>query len=134
MKLFHLIYKSRPFGFDSSILSGIMLSSIENNKRDDVTGALICRGDLYLQLLEGKEETLRKTYERILKDDRHLEIKKLVWRKATVRLFPKWAMRDDPAKSWLWNKKQIENGALEKASEEELVSVFSKLASDLDKC
>ena len=134
MKLFHLIYKSRPFGFDSSILSGIMLSSIENNKRDDVTGALICRGDLYLQLLEGKEETLRKTYERILKDDRHLEIKKLVWRKATVRLFPKWAMRDDPAKSWLWNKKQIENGALEKASEEDLVSVFSKLASDLDKC
>ena len=134
MKLFHLIYKSRPFGFDSSILSGIMLSSIENNKRDDVTGALICRGDLYLQLLEGKEETLRKTYVRILKDDRHLEIKKLVWRKATVRLFPKWAMRDDPAKSWLWNKKQIENGALEKASEEELVSVFSKLASDLDKC
>ena len=67
-------------------------------------------------------------------DVSHLEIKKLVWREATVRLFPKWAMRDDPTKSWLWNKKQIENGALEKASEEDLVSVFSKLASDLDKC
>tara|TARA_S200000501_G_scaffold330689_1_gene332207 strand:- start:432 stop:854 length:423 start_codon:yes stop_codon:yes gene_type:complete len=131
MKLFQLIYGSRPFGFDSSILSGILLESRENNKRDGVTGALICRGDLYLQLLEGTEAAIKNTYERILKDDRHLEIKKLVWRRVPVRLFPEWAMRDDPAKSWLWSKSQIENGALENASEEELVSVFFKLASGL---
>ena len=97
MKLFQLIYGSRPFGFDSSILSGILLESRENNKRDGVTGALICRGDLYLQLLEGTEAAIKNTYERILKDDRHLEIKKLVWRRVPVRLFPEWAMRDDPA-------------------------------------
>ena len=131
MQLYQLIYGSRPFGFDSAILSGIMLTSVENNKRDGITGALICRGDLYLQLLEGKEKILKETYERILQDDRHLEIRKLVWRKTDIRFFPEWAMRDDPAKSWLWNKKEIENGALEKASEEEIIRVFSRLASEI---
>ena len=132
MALFQIIYGSRPFGFDSSILSDIMFASRENNKRDGVTGALICRADLYLQLLEGPKEVVEKTFERIKRDDRHLEIQKLIWRETTIRIFPDWAMRDDPAKSWLWNKKQIESGALEKASHKEVINVFVRLASELD--
>ena len=36
----HLIYSSRPFGFDQSILNGIMVASVNNNKRDQITRLL----------------------------------------------------------------------------------------------
>jgi hypothetical protein len=45
------------------------------NARDGITGALICRADIYLQWLEGPEEQVRKALERIERDDRHLEMK-----------------------------------------------------------
>ena len=74
MGLFQVIHPSRPFGFDTGILSKIPLDARRLNARDDITGALICRADIYLQLLEGPEATVRQTMERIKRDDRHLEV------------------------------------------------------------
>ena len=51
--LIQLIYSSRPFGFDEATLNGILMFARRNNPREAITGALICRHDLYLQLLEG---------------------------------------------------------------------------------
>ena len=73
----HLIYSSRPFGFDQSILNGILVTSVNNNKRDQITGALICRSDLYLQYLEGPTESIEELFNKIKHDDRHVEIKVL---------------------------------------------------------
>jgi hypothetical protein len=53
MTLFRAVYSSRPFGFDSAILNGILVDARRSNERDGITGALICRGDIYLQWLEG---------------------------------------------------------------------------------
>ncbi len=124
MTIHQLIYRSQPFGFDDGILNGILAISRRNNARDDLTGALICRRDIYLQLLEGPEASVEAAYQRIARDDRHLGIVRLLAGSATKRLFPAWAMRDDPARSWLWSETEVENGAVEAASARELLAVF----------
>lgn len=53
MDLIQVIYSSRPFGFDQGVLNAILVQSRRNNAQFSITGALICRADLYLQLLEG---------------------------------------------------------------------------------
>ena len=48
-----LIYASRPFGYDDLTLISILMQARENNARNGITGALICREDVFLQILEG---------------------------------------------------------------------------------
>ena len=62
MSVVQLIYASRPFGFDQAMLNGILSQSRRCNSRDGITGALICRADVYLQLLEGSAAALDATY------------------------------------------------------------------------
>jgi hypothetical protein len=130
MSLTQLVYASRPFGFDAAMLNGILSDARRLNPPNDVTGALICRADLYLQLLEGPKEAVEATFARIAKDDRHLEVQRLVSRPIDQRLFPDWAMRDDPARSWMWTQQEVDNGALERATEAEVVAVFERLAKE----
>ena len=59
MQLMQLIYTSRPFGFDDATLTGILVTARHNNPRLDITGALICRADIYLQLLKGRARRSR---------------------------------------------------------------------------
>jgi hypothetical protein len=130
--LIQLIYSSRPFGFDDGVLNGILMTSRRNNPRDAITGALICRHDLYLQLLEGPQAAVEARYGRIVRDDRHLEVVKRVSRPITDRLFPNWAMRDDPARSWMWTAEEIHKGALDRASPSEFIAIFSRLAAEVE--
>lgn len=128
MSLTQLVYASRPFGFDQAMLNGILLDARRCNERDDITGALIARGDLYLQLLEGPEEKVQAAYDRIIDDDRHLEVKPLVQRQVEARMFPGWAMRDDPAESWVWSIDAVQDGAVDRATEGEVLGFFERLA------
>ena len=128
MNLVQLIYASRPFGFDQAALNGILSQSRRCNTRDGITGALICRADVYLQLLEGTVEALDATYARIVSDDRHLEINRLSYQGVTERLFPAWAMRSDPARSWMWSPAEVADGAIAQASQQQLLGIFERLA------
>ena len=127
MSLIQLVYSSRPFGFDLSMLGNILLKSRRNNARDDITGALICRADLYLQWLEGPKDAIEATYAKILKDDRHLDIVRRITRPATTRMFPEWSMRDDPAEGWLWSQQQVDDGALDRAEAVDFIHVFERV-------
>jgi hypothetical protein len=128
MAVTQLIYCSQPFGFDDAMLNGILLQARRNNPRNDLTGALIVRGDLYLQLLEGPQAAVDATFARIARDDRHLGVRLLVREIVAERLFPAWTMRDDPAQSWLWSAAEVADGALERASVAALRQVFERLA------
>lgn len=130
MPLLQLIYASHPFGFDSATLSAILLDARRCNARDDITGMLICRADLYLQLLEGPERAVEATCRRIMADDRHVEMRVLSRELVRARLFPQWSMRDDPARSWLWTKQEVESGRLDAASQIEIQAVFQRLAGE----
>lgn len=130
MNLVRIIYASRPFGFDQAALNGILSQSRRCNTRDDITGALICRSDLYLQLLEGPEEAMTATYARIVRDDRHLEVNRLSYETVTERIFPGWAMRDDPARSWMWTQAEIDQGAVARATRQQVLEIFQRIAAE----
>jgi hypothetical protein len=127
MNLFRAIYTSVPFGFDEGILGGILLDARRANLRDGVTGALICRADIYLQWLEGPETEVRATLARIKRDDRHLEVTLHVAEATPARVFGDWAMLHDPAATWIWTQKQVADGAVERATPEEITGFFLRL-------
>jgi hypothetical protein len=69
-------------------------------------------------------------FTRIAGDARHLDVRRLLHGPAPARLFEGWAMRDDPARSWLWSAAQVADGAVERASEAEITAVFQRVAAD----
>jgi hypothetical protein len=97
MPVLQLIYASRPFGFDTAVLAGILLDARRCNTRDAITGMLICRPDLNLQLLESPESAVDTACGRILADDRHTDVRLLSRGPVADRMFPLWSMKDDPA-------------------------------------
>ncbi len=125
-----LIYRSQPFGFDRSTLAAILSGARRNNRRDDVTGALICRHDLYLQLIEGPAPAIDALYARITVDDRHADIRLLLTDTVNQRLFPQWEMLDDQAPSLLWSPAEIAAGAIDAASAADLLGVFARLSAN----
>lgn len=132
MDLIQVIYASRPFGFDNATLNAILIEARLSNPRHEITGALICRADIYLQLLEGPEASVDSTFARIARDDRHLEVKMLYRMPAAKRLFPEWAMRDDPPRSWMWTQRQVADGAISRASPEDVIKIFERLVAEPD--
>lgn len=130
MSIKQLVYASQPFGYDDLALAGILGVARKNNSRDGITGCLICREDLYLQMLEGDSEAVTQAFARIAKDERHTSVTKLMFGAVEKRLFPDWAMKHDPARSWMWSKKDVAEGAPMRASTDEVVSVFSRIASE----
>lgn len=128
MNLVQIIYSSQPFGFDESVLAGILLDARRFNQRDGITGALVCRADIYLQLLEGPEAQVMNAMDRIREDDRHVDIRMLVSRPVSERMFGEWEMLHDPAKSWLWTRDEIAVGAMEQATKEDVIGIFQGLA------
>lgn len=130
MSLLQLVYASTPFGFSNSVLNGILSVARHHNARDQITGALICRADLYLQMLEGPHNSVTATYQRILTDDRHLDVALVVSSDTETRMFPEWHMRDDPARSWMWTQAEVAQGAVKSASAKDVLAVFERLVRE----
>ena len=130
MREVQLVYSSRPFGYDDLTLTGILLQARENNARNGITGALICRGDLFVQMLEGPRDVVTSTFARIARDERHADVVKLLCRDIDKRLFPEWSMRHDPAQSWMWTREEVAKGAICKASGREILGIFERLARE----
>jgi len=110
------------------MLAGILLDARRCNKRDGITGALVCRHDIYLQLLEGPAAEVNAAYARVERDDRHVGMTQLVAVPVAERMFGSWEMLHDPAKSWIWSEAEIADGVLERATQQEVRGVFENLA------
>ena len=122
-----LIYRSQPFGFDHAMLAGILLSARRNNRRDDITGALICRQDVYLQLIEGPPDRIDTLYAKIERDDRHCDVRLMLTEDASERMFAGWDMLDDEAPTLFWSPAEIAAGALDAASPVNLRGAFDRI-------
>jgi hypothetical protein len=127
MTLFRAVYSSRPFGFDAAILNGILLDARRANTRDGITGALICRGDIYIQWLEGPEDKVRAAFARIRRDDRHVEVRLHVAEPLDARVFGDWTMLHDPAATWIWTQREVADGAVKRTTPEEVTGFFLRL-------
>jgi hypothetical protein len=70
----------------------ILIESVANNRRDDVTGALIHDDKWFAQALEGPETIVSATFERILRDPRHSDVRLIKMQPVPARRFAAWWM------------------------------------------
>ncbi|MEY4616628.1 MAG: hypothetical protein RJB66_1588 [Pseudomonadota bacterium] len=91
MQVFHLLYisKAAPH-LDIDDLRKIITISNRNNEASDITGALYYRDFYFMQFLEGDEAKVRKLYEKIAKDQRHIETRVIGEVFSNRRLFDTW--------------------------------------------
>jgi hypothetical protein len=68
-------------------IEDILIESVANNRRDDVTGALVHDHTWFAQVLEGNEDTVSATFERILRDPRHSQVRLVRIEPAATRRF-----------------------------------------------
>lgn len=73
-------------------LVSLLEKSRMNNERDGLSGMLLYSSQSFLQMLEGDEEPLRKAYERIENDSRHVNLRLLADIETTAPLFGEWTM------------------------------------------
>lgn len=74
----------------------ILMTSRKNNAKDQLVGGLYYGNDRFFQYLEGEEDAVRRTYDRILKDDRHRNIVTLIEEPLKSRTFSNWSMKYVP--------------------------------------
>ena len=70
----------------------ILTSSRRNNHVHGITGVLIHGGGLFMQVLEGPEQSTLRQYVRILDDRRHGDCKIIHITPTDDRIFKKWSM------------------------------------------
>ncbi len=74
-------------------IDSILKEAEEYNKAAEITGQLIYRGGVFIQLLEGEEKAVQALMGKITMDyKRHENIRVLFKRSITERLFPDWNM------------------------------------------
>ncbi len=130
MPLTQLIYVSRPLGYDPQQLADILTVSRARNAAAGITGLLLSRWDLFLQILEGSHEAVEGTFARIRRDLRHVEVTLLHSGPAEARFFPGWDMRSDAPPDWLWPRAEVLAGRHREASPEEAVAIFARIAAE----
>ena len=129
MRLAQLIYMSRPYGYEPVLLDDILQIARARNRRLGITGTLISRSDLFLQMLEGPRQAISETFARIMDDERHVDVLLVQMNDAEGRLFREWDMRDDPMPSWMWTREQVRLGDHRMASAQEVYDIFERIAA-----
>lgn len=64
----------------------------DKNLADSITGLLLYSDGNFMQLIEGSDETVSRTFSRIQSDPRHKGIIKLLDEPIDQRVFPDWKM------------------------------------------
>jgi hypothetical protein len=92
--VFRLIYRSRnliPVDGRKAGLGTLFSTARSNNKKQDITGALLVHGDWFAQVLEGSEEPVRALFATIEQDGRHDNVS-VIQSGPAGRVFGRWAM------------------------------------------
>lgn len=91
MMVYQLFYVSNNISAAAQI-EDILMKSREYNSKQKVSGVLLYRGGLFLQLLEGSQEAVETLYRKIEKDPRHGNVIQLFSVVNNERLFEDWSM------------------------------------------
>jgi FAD-dependent sensor of blue light len=92
---FRLMYRSRnkiPAEQRKAELGTLFSTARSNNKKQQITGALLIYGDWFAQVLEGAEAPVRALFATIEADPRHENISVIQSGTTGERLFSRWAM------------------------------------------
>lgn len=91
--MLQLIYKSvATVQFSNAGMSRLLMASRVSNDISGITGILVSRSNIFLQVLEGPEDAVEDTFIRIANDPRHKCLQVLVRRHVEERSFPNWRM------------------------------------------
>ena len=102
---YYLIYTSTPTeDISINMMQNITTASIARNSENEITGMLMGIEGKFLQYLEGDEQKVLETYERITNDPRHKKIFKWVSGFSGERIFQDWSMA-----SWLVSNDELTN-------------------------
>ncbi|MEO0971556.1 MAG: BLUF domain-containing protein [Pseudomonadota bacterium] len=96
-EIYQLVYVSRVDIEGDEVayreaIDDILRASRENNVKVGITGALLCNRSYFAQVLEGTQEAVEDTYERIQCDERHCNTTVLRFRSIESRDFGSWSM------------------------------------------
>lgn len=94
MDLIRLTYFSRIRlqGPINDHVGEILATSVANNRRDNITGALVHDRKWFSQMIEGREGIVSAMFERILRDRRHSDVSLVTMQPVTKRRFASWWM------------------------------------------
>ena len=119
-----LIYRSRPFRNEGGTLGEILMTAWTNNRLHQISGALICRDDLFLQLIEGPDDKIDALYANIKADKRHTDVRTLVEAQVNSRILAAWSMLD--ARTVPEDRTEI---AVDSATPDQLRAMFERIAA-----
>lgn len=92
--LVRLTYVSRSLIPACSVeMLEIVRTSLRNNERDAITGALWFDGTVFFQVLEGAAGAVAARLERIVADRRHADIRSHGMHEVDTRSFAGWSMK-----------------------------------------
>ncbi|MEZ6035716.1 MAG: BLUF domain-containing protein [Planctomycetaceae bacterium] len=78
--------------FSADELKELLVIARRNNSRDGITGMLLYEDGTFIQVLEGDDEIVESTFERISKDPRHSKIILIARFELEQRSFHDWEM------------------------------------------
>jgi len=88
-----IIYSSQAtYDMSPDELVDLLALAREHNTQSGLTGMLLYCSESFMQMLEGDAAAIHATYERIMADDRHTNLRLLLDVEAGSRLFPDWTM------------------------------------------
>ncbi len=91
--MLQMIYTSEAKAKFSPVeLQDLLLTARRNNDRDSITGMLLYEDGTFLQVLEGENEVVEATYQRIAADKRHHKIMLIARLEVDHRSFHDWEM------------------------------------------
>lgn len=74
------------------IIDDILETSRKYNSSKEITGCLLYYDNVFLQLLEGKQEDINALYKKIIKDQRHFNVTLVAEDFVEERIYPNWNM------------------------------------------
>lgn len=91
--LVRCVYASRAATVLSpDIIEDILGKSRINNPANGITGILCYSGDIFIQVLEGGRDEVCELYNAIVRDQRHTQVRLLVYEEIRERKFRNWTM------------------------------------------
>jgi len=91
--LVRCLYASRAaVPLSPAIMDSILEQSRRNNPRLGITGMLCMSDDVFIQVLEGGRDEVCELYKTIISDNRHANVRLLVYEEITERRFGHWTM------------------------------------------
>ena len=91
--MIRLVYISQAVvGITDDQVQSILRSSQRNNSASGITGVLVSGGGLFMQVLEGAEQTVLRLYVKIFDDRRHTDVRLIHISPAEEQVFKNWSM------------------------------------------